>query len=127
MIMINKNLAFYPSIFILVLILGLSSCTYNNEEELYPVMEIEDDVSYANDVLPIIETNCYSCHQDAAICGDVNLEGYDNLVLKVEDGSLLGTMRHEDGWVAMPQGADKLSNSLIERVSTWIDEGYPNN
>ncbi len=110
-----------------IFILIFSSCTYNSEEDLYPVIEEMDIVSYSSDVLPIIETNCYTCHQDAAICGGINLEGYANLVVRVEDGSLLGSIRHEDGWSAMPQGASKLPDNLIDRISSWIDQDYPNN
>jgi len=125
--MIKKSLEYSSSSLIFVLILSLTSCSYNSEEDLYPVVELTEPLSYSSDILPILETNCYSCHQDASICGDVNLEGYNNLVIRVENGSLLGAIMHEEGWMPMPQGADKLSDSQIEKISTWVDEDYPNN
>jgi len=122
----NKNIFLSLSI-LTAFSLIISSCTYNSEEDLYPEEPIPEVVSYATDVLPIIETNCYGCHDAESMNAGINLEGYDNLVIRVEDGSLEGTIRHEEGWVAMPLAASKLSDSQINKISDWIDEGYPNN
>ncbi|MEM9547047.1 MAG: hypothetical protein AAGA77_13785 [Bacteroidota bacterium] len=120
----NNSLSYYA---ILSIIFLISSCTYNSEEDLYPPEPVEDDISYLNDVLPIIETNCYACHDAVSMNGGINLEGYDNLVIRVEDGSLEGTIRHEENWLAMPLAASKLPDNLIQQISDWIDQGYPNN
>lgn len=125
--MIIKKFAHITISTIVLFVFCLSSCTYNNEEELYPEVPVIDSLSYTEDVLPIIEVNCYACHQNGSTSGGVNLEGYENLTIHVESGSLLGTIRHDEGWSAMPKGASKLSDSQIEKVSKWIDEGYPNN
>ncbi len=123
----NTKLIRPSLLFLAICILSFSNCTYNSEEDLYPIEEPQDVTSYSADILPIVETNCYVCHQDGATCGDINLQGYDNLVVRVEDGSLLGSIKHEEGWSAMPQGASKLSDSQIQKVSDWIDQDYPNN
>jgi len=121
--------SFTPALLLCALMICLSNCTYNNEEELYPpeVITPTDTISYVDDVLTIIETNCYGCHGEGAALGGVDLDGYDNLVVAVENGSLLGTIRHEADYSPMPQGASKLSDSQIEKVSLWIDQDYPNN
>ncbi len=127
MIKIKDNLTFALSL--LALIICLSNCTYNNEEELYPIEIIEptDTISYVDEVLPIIDTNCYSCHGNGAAVAGIDIDGYDKLVVVVENGSLLGTIKHEENYSPMPQGASKLSDSQIEKISLWIDQDYPNN
>ena len=125
----KKNIINSLSLLLITFIFALSSCSYDNEEELYPVEVIvpTDTISYTDVILPIVETNCYVCHQTGATCGDINLEGYENLVVKVEDGAFLGSIKHEDNYSPMPQGANKLSDSQIEKISLWIDQDYPNN
>ena len=113
---------------IFAMVLGLASCTYNSEEDLYPVSDCPtNDMSYTNDILPIIESNCYVCHSDAANFGNVTLEGHANLLVRVNDDSLLGSIRHEDGWSPMPSGAPQLLECQINQISAWIDQGAPNN
>ena len=125
----KKNIINSLSLLLLTFIFALSSCSYDNEEELYPkeVIIPTDTISYTDDVLPIIVTNCYGCHMSSVVTGGIDLEGYENLIVRVEDGSLLGSIMHEDNYSPMPQGASKLSDSQIEKVSIWIDQDYPNN
>lgn len=112
------------------IVLSLSNCTYNSEEDLYPTpMDgcATEDMSYTTDVLPIIETNCYGCHDAENNNAGINLEGHANLVVRINDGSLLGSMRHEEGWSAMPAGAPKLGDCQLEKISAWADQGALNN
>jgi len=126
-IAMNKNRVLSTFSFLVLIVITISSCTYNSEEDLYPEVPIEDDISYLTDVLPIIETNCYGCHDAVAMNGGINLEGYDNLVIRVEEGSLLGSIKHEADWLAMPLSASKLSDSQISKIEKWVEDGYPNN
>lgn len=123
-----NNKFFYNSLCVFLIMSALvTSCTYNSEEDLYPEEPMEDPISYTSDVLPILETNCYGCHDAVAMNAGINLEGYDNTVIRVEDGSLLGSIQHDAEWVAMPLAASKLSETQINKVAKWIEEGYPNN
>lgn len=111
-------------------VVSFSACTYNSEEDLYPLPVDgcpSEDMSYTTDILPIIETNCYGCHDALAANAGIVLEGHANLIIKVENGSLLGTIRHEEGWSSMPKAAPKLSDCQIEKITAWIDQGSPNN
>jgi len=105
-----------------------SACKYDVEEELYPSVECETaDMSYTNDILPIISTACYQCHDAANNFGGITLEGYDALKPFAEGGSLVGVIKHEAGFSAMPQGAPKLLDCEIEKVEAWIAQGILNN
>lgn len=112
-----------------VLALIMHSCYYDNVEELYPSSSICDttDVSYQNDVWPIINGNCTGCHGGGAPAGNVSLENYDEIVIAANNGSLLGTIRHENGWSPMPKGGGKLSDCNIAIIGKWVDDGTPDN
>lgn len=106
----------------------VSSCYYDNEEELYPENTCKtDNMSYTNDVLPILEDNCYSCHNQASNQGGVTLEGYSNLKVYVDNGKLLGVIKHEDGFPAMPQGQPQLGQCQIAKIEGWINQGASDN
>ena len=112
-----------------VLLFLLQSCYYDNVEELYPNPPACDttNVSYAEDVWPVINSNCTSCHSGGAPQGNVSLENYDDIVVAANNGSLLGTIKHEDGWPAMPKGGGSLGDCDIAKIEKWVNEGTPNN
>ncbi len=109
-----------------VLLLG---CYYDNEEELYPSEGGCDttDISYAANILPIMQNNCYRCHDARNNQGNITLEGYANLKVYADNGRLLGAIRWDAGFSPMPQDASKLSDCTISQVEAWINAGAPNN
>ncbi|MEO1448050.1 MAG: cytochrome c [Bacteroidota bacterium] len=130
------NLTHYFSRYILLTLVGftllLSSCYYDNEEDLYPVVGTDPvcdttDVSYAATVLPILEENCIGCHSGANPSGNVGLDSYDKVVASANSGNLYGSIAHLDGFSKMPKGGDKIPDCDIEQIKSWIDAGTANN
>jgi hypothetical protein len=114
--------------FFIMLSLFVSGCYYDNEEELYPVNTCNTiEMSYNTDVLPILQDNCYTCHDQASNLGGVTLEGYANLINYVENGKLLGVIKHEQGFPEMPLGNPQLAQCQIDKIEAWVNQGSPNN
>lgn len=110
------------------LILLVSSCYYDVEEELYPSIECQTmNMSYSADILPIIEADCYACHSTAANFGNVTLEGHAELLKYVNDNSLIGVVKHQPGYSPMPKNVAKLLDCEIEKIEAWILDGALNN
>lgn len=106
----------------------LLSCHYNVEEELYETIDcITTDISYAQDILPILELDCFGCHSTEADFGNVTLEGYSQISQYVSDGSLLGSVSYDGGFSPMPKGGAKLLDCEIAKIDAWIIDGAPNN
>lgn len=107
----------------------LNSCYYDNMEELYPDNGNCDttNVSFSNGVWPILESNCYGCHSGSAPAGNISVENYNDVVKLVENGKLMGTIRHEPGFSPMPKGGNKLSDCNIAKLEAWINAGYHEN
>lgn len=110
-------------------IILLHSCYYDNVEELYPQAPECDttNVTYSNDVWPVIEVNCTTCHNNGSPSGNVSLSNYDEIVAAAQNGSLLGTIRHESGWSPMPKGGGKLPECDIQYIEIWVNAGTPDN
>ncbi len=103
-------------------------CYYDVEEELYPTLECQtEDMTYQGDVLPIIQENCYGCHDQASNNGNITLEGYQNLRTYVDNDQLLGAIKHTSGFSPMPKNAPQLLECEIAKIEAWIGLGAPDN
>lgn len=106
----------------------LSACYYDTEEDLYGSSSCDtQDISFANDVQPLLMRNCYVCHDAANNFGNVTLEGYTNTKEYVDNGRLLGSITHTSGFAPMPNNGPKLLDCDIEKIQVWADAGAPNN
>jgi len=113
--------------FVVMGILVLSACYYDNELELYPG---DCDVSlatYQDIVLPIIENKCYGCHAASAAQGGIVLEGYEALVELVDDGSFACSINWNSGCSPMPKNSSQLPNCELAVINKWLAEGALNN
>jgi len=115
-------------LFFAILTASLSSCYYDSEEDLYPSIACStENVSYTKDVQPILINSCLSCHNNMDRQGNITLETHDDVVIYVNNGSLLGSIKHASGYKAMPQNANKLDDCRIAKVEAWITAGALNN
>jgi hypothetical protein len=115
-------------LFFAILAVSLSSCYYDSEEDLYPSTACStENVSYTNDVQPILINSCLSCHNNTDRQGNITLETHEDVVIYVNNGSFLGSIKHASGYKAMPQNATKLDDCRIAKVEAWITAGALNN
>ena len=115
---------------ILVVAIVATNCEYDVAEELYPPNGCNtDNVSYSQDIVPIIDTNCYRCHseENSGLGAGIVLEGYDKIEGIATNGTLLGVIRHEGGFTAMPLDASKIDDCSINKIEAWIADGAQDN
>ena len=105
----------------------VAGCYYDSEEDLYPSNCEITNVSYANDIVPVLASQCLGCHSTAANQGSVRLEGYDAVKIWVNNGRLIGAIRHDSGFSPMPKNAGRISPCAIAQMESWIAAGAPNN
>lgn len=110
----------------LILLVSMSACYYDVEEVIYPGGCNTEAVTYSNTVLPIMQRECYTCHDALTQNGGINLEGYSQLFTWVANGKVLAAIKHE-GAFPMPDGQPKLDSCTIAKIETWIDGGALNN
>lgn len=124
----------------LVILCVLQSCAKNSEEDLIvdnptvidstqtPVGTLK---SFSNDIRPILDQYCISCHSNNNPSGSVSLETYNKVKINVvalnsESSLLYGVISHTFGY-AMPPGGSKIPQNNIETIKNWIDEGALDN
>ena len=116
----------------ILIVLALSGCYYDNEEELYPGGSSCDTTvtTYAARIQPILQTRCYSCHsaQSAPSGGaGINLESHPVLQSMAQSGILMAAITHSGNASPMPKGMPKLSDCEISKIQRWVDNGAQNN
>ncbi len=114
----------------LIVMVLFTSCYYDVEEILYPDTGcVTTNMSLQNNIVPILDRNCYTCHSTVAGFnnGNVVLEGYTELIKYVNNGKLLGALRNEPGFEPMPQNAPRLGDCEIAKIDQWIKDGFLNN
>lgn len=113
-----------------LLTLLFCSCSYDAEEELYPLNGScnTDNVTYSGTVSGLLSSyGCLGCHSNPAPEGNINLQGHTNVKAMASTGKLFGAINHSPGFRPMPEGAPKMNSCDISKVKAWIDAGAPNN
>lgn len=111
-------------IFNIFLIGGLLffSCT---REKVTPIdQQCNATISFTNEVLPIMEANCVSCHQPGNASGGYDLSSYT--AISANANAIVGSMK-ANGYQLMPLGGPALADSTIQKISCWINQGKLDN
>lgn len=105
------------------------SCSKTSEDKLAPPASTCDTVNmtYLNDVAPILQANCYSCHATGNTISGIPLDNYEAVKNMADNGFLIGTITHTAGYVPMPENLPKLSDCDINIIQDWVNRGASNN
>ncbi|MGC1953759.1 MAG: c-type cytochrome domain-containing protein [Gammaproteobacteria bacterium] len=102
----------------------------------------EPEVSYSEDVRPILEKNCIECHVEGAAgyeASGFSMASYEDLmegtkfgsVIKPEDSFTSALIMLVEGRadpsIQMPHGKEPLTEEEIVTLKTWVDQGAKNN
>lgn len=126
----NNGMKYSPLVFLfsLFVLLSTQSCYYDVEEVLYAGVGCDSvDVTYSQSILPILHSNCYICHNEIDKLGGINLEGYDNLLPFIVDGSFEGSVNHTGNNLPMPLEREKMNDCNLAIINKWLAEGAKNN
>ncbi|MCS6823521.1 MAG: hypothetical protein NZ529_04435 [Cytophagaceae bacterium] len=88
------------------------------------------NVSYINQVKPILERKCFNCHKVsdcASRGGNVCFETYQQVKALTDAGFIVPNIEHKAGYSPMPQGASKLPDCEIALIRSWVNQGAKNN
>ncbi len=101
---------------------GLYTITIKDEEGCITSKQVQvlSGVSFTDDIKPIIDTNCsvISCHgSDSSLPKWETYADIKGSASKIRSTTQNGTMPPED----------KLTQSQIDKIACWVDDGAPNN
>ncbi|RYD27986.1 MAG: DUF1549 domain-containing protein, partial [Verrucomicrobiaceae bacterium] len=95
----------------------------------------KEGVNFYKEVMPILETKCFSCHQGSKTKGDLKLNTLEHAIKggksdgpaitpgHADKSSLYDRITQTDEDYIMPPKGDPLSKKEQELIKRWIDEG----
>ena len=128
-------------------VFGIVACS----EERVAVATVEEDVplkvkfkiaegpSYSQDIQPVFEQNCVSCHGEENAENGLKLDSYEHTMAGTRFGAVVipgwpeaSTLvyvlrRPASQEIAMPHQGKKLTPNRIKNIMYWIESGAPNN
>ena len=105
-------------------VLTMNSCNKDKVPVDCATLGCTDTVSFANQILPMIQNNCTGCHEPGNAGGGYSLSTYDEIVSNAD--AILNSMNGA-GMQLMPQGGPALADSLIQQFSCWKCQGKMDN
>lgn len=81
-------------------------------------------MSYANDIKPIVDSNCKGCH-NSTYGQTPYLTTYGELKSSADNGTLASTIAYSGSITMPPDG--KMTQCNIDMINSWISAGAPNN
>ena len=111
-----------------IIVTSLNSCYYDKSDLLYPDTACDTTaVKYSTSVLPVLSSNCISCHGGSTPSAGISLDSYAGVKVQVDNGRLWGAVSHNPNFSPMPKNSNKLSTCNLEKIRIWIAAGAPNN
>jgi mono/diheme cytochrome c family protein len=91
-------------------------------------------VSFAHDVLPILESRCGNCHGGERTEKGLNLKTYTDMMQGSENGPVVTAGNAADSKLIelilnqkMPKRGPKLTPPQVELITNWVNQGALNN
>lgn len=117
----KKSIIFLISISIFI------SCSETSPEDLINDRDIMETVKYRTDILPIVESQCLSCHNDNFASGNNSYTTYTQFREATENGNVIDRITRVEGDpLLMPQGR-RLPQNSIDLILQWQTDGYLEN
>lgn len=122
-----KKIALIISLFIIA-----TSCLKHKAEKVEQLVEVDpncpDTILFSTQIMnDIFVANCNGCHSDGGSGSSAGVyTSHSNI--SNDATTILKTLKHESGVVAMPLGSSTpLNDSLVSAFDCWIKQGLLNN
>ena len=103
-------------------------CNYDIEDELYADLLCDTlEVSYSTDIVPILSSNCYSCHGETDPEASLDLTQYESVRNEVVYAELIKLIELSQGADDAMPPSESLSICQIKKIKAWAFDGAPNN
>jgi hypothetical protein len=84
------------------------------------------NMSYATNILGILQGECYSCHSGTNPVSGIELDSYNSFESYVKNDSVYEDINGLNGHHLMPQSG-KMPQCYINQIDAWINQGAKNN
>ncbi len=109
-------------------VLYLTSCSKESADKLAAAATCDTaNVSYSAQILPILQDNCYTCHQGSGAPSGIDLSNFAILKAHVNNGDLVSAVTHNGSVTPMPENAPMLPTCEVNTIVAWVHQGALNN
>ena len=91
-------------------------------------------ISFAHDILPILQSRCVNCHGQERVEKNLNLKTYADMMQGSENGPVITPGNAADSKLVemilnqkMPKRGPKLTPPQVQLFTEWVNQGAPNN
>ncbi len=99
-----------------------------------PAAAVTTNISFAKDVMPILESACINCHGGEQVKEGLNMNTYEGLMAGSFNGAVIEPGKAANSFLVeqvvngeMPKRGPKLTPEQIQIISDWINAGALNN
>lgn len=85
------------------------------------------NISYAQDIVPIISSRCQSCHSGPAASGGLDLTSFGILQTVALNGDLYSAVSQDGSVTPMPYLSNPIPQCEIDKIHAWVQAGAPQN
>lgn len=117
------KMKFYKTLILLPLLV-LTSCSNESTSDLIDIPVVEN-VTYTNNIKPIIEGNCLGCHgAPTANDAPMSLNTYEKVREFVQNDKIIDRISRNQGQSGMmPLGGTRLPQPIIDLIIKWKQQG----
>ena len=120
-----KNLNLLIFLFVIVI---FSNCTYDTYVDDIDIDECDSvEVSYATDIVPLLDENCFSCHADEQYNNGLSLATYELVSNKNNTTKILQRIQLDANDVELMPPGGPLNDCEIDIFKAWVEQGAQNN
>ena len=83
--------------------------------------------TFSGTIQPMLQNFCVGCHNGTTPSAYVQLDSHAGVVAATGNNRLLGAVKHQSGFAAMPPNGNALTDCQIQQLEKWIAAGAPNN
>ena len=115
---------------LLVFLVGMNSCYYDNAEDLYPGSSCDTtNISYSNDLRPLLDESCayVGCHAGNSPSAQLDLTDYQDVKRIADNGQLVNRISRPSGDPGLMPPGGRLGMCSIEQIEAWVASGAPQN
>ena len=80
------------------------------------------NVTFTGSILPIFQVNCLGCHSGLNPYYGLDLTNFDHLAAIIKNGSLVGSVKHAEGFYPMPKAGAKLTDCDIRKIEILLNK-----
>lgn len=84
------------------------------------------DNTYTNSIKAILDASCATagCHNQFSASEGIDFSDYAKSKTAFQNKEVLCSIHHGSGCTPMPENADQLSASVINKIDCWVKNGY---